>query len=426
MASQKELQKSDVLTLSYLKTESNSQQNPINPVIIDKDKLYETFLLFQNFLQTMNQNKDIQNVNKSNNYSQIKNYDDIPIKTTNQNFIDLVEKNLATEGEYVNKPPIPKKIPPQNSSKSERRYYNATDIYENRKYNKMKKSRTIPMKIILHKGRTFTLDNYPNKENQHTNRTFDENNRMSLEEGLISSQSLKVFRKKNEQNEKLKKLISENEKLHLKLLDEYDCLKLQKINFEQEKIVLENKYLNELEEKDKEIAYLKEENEQLKKKIKEMDNKHKKSLMFQNEKKNTRSMKIFQNIKHKLFFDQINEDDKFDFVIPDKPDSELVDKKIEGKKTVKTYKDGYVLETYINGDIKQFFPDGKIIYYSNESKVTETTFANGIKVFKFSNGQIEKHFPDGRRTAIFPNGTMKYIDIDGSEEILLINNTNNN
>lgn len=426
MASQKELQKSDVLTLSYLKTESNSQQNPINPVIIDKDKLYETFLLFQNFLQTMNQNKDIQNVNKSNNYSQIKNYDDIPIKTTNQNFIDLVEKNLATEGEYVNKPPIPKKIPPQNSSKSERRYYNATDIYENRKYNKMKKSRTIPMKIILHKGRTFTLDNYPNKESQHTNRTFDENNRMSLEEGLISSQSLKVFRKKNEQNEKLKKLISENEKLHLKLLDEYDCLKLQKINFEQEKIVLENKYLNELEEKDKEIAYLKEENDQLKKKIKEMDNKHKKSLMFQNEKKNTRSMKIFQNIKHKLFFDQINEDDKFDFVIPDKPDSELVDKKIEGKKTVKTYKDGYVLETYINGDIKQFFSDGKIIYYSNESKVTETTFANGIKVFKFSNGQIEKHFPDGRRTAIFPNGTMKYIDIDGSEEILLINNTNNN
>ena len=108
MASQKELQKSDILTLSYLKTESNSQQNPINPVIIDKDKLYETFLLFQNFLQTMNQNKDIQNVNKSNNYSQIKNYDDIPIKTTNQNFIDLVEKNLATEGEYVNKPPIPK------------------------------------------------------------------------------------------------------------------------------------------------------------------------------------------------------------------------------------------------------------------------------------------------------------------------------
>ena len=163
----------------------------------------------------MNQNKDIQNVNKSNNYSQIKNYDDIPIKTTNQNFIDLVEKNLATEGEYVNKPPIPKKIPPQNFSKSERRYYNATDIYENRKYNKMKKSRTIPMKIILHKGRTFTLDNYPNKENQHTNRTFDENNRLSLEEGLISSQSLKVFRKKNEQNEKLKKLISENEKLHL-------------------------------------------------------------------------------------------------------------------------------------------------------------------------------------------------------------------
>ena len=288
MASQKELQKSDILTLSYLKTESNSQQNPINPVIIDKDKLYETFLLFQNFLQTMNQNKDIQNVNKSNNYSQIKNYDDIPIKTTNQNFIDLVEKNLATEGEYVNKPPIPKKIPPQNFSKSERRYYNATDIYENRKYNKMKKSRTIPMKIILHKGRTFTLDNYPNKENQHTNRTFDENNRLSLEEGLISSQSLKVFRKKNEQNEKLKKLISENEKLHLKLLDEYDCLKLQKINFEQEKIVLENKYLNELEEKDKEIAYLKEENEQLKKKIKEMDIKHKNSLMFQNEKKNTR------------------------------------------------------------------------------------------------------------------------------------------
>ena len=157
-----------------------------------------------------------------------------------------------------------------------------------------------------------------------------------------------------------------------------------------------------------------------------MDIKHKNSLMFQNEKKNTRSMKIFQNIKHKLFFDQINEDDKYDFVIPDKPDSELVDKKIEGKKTVKTYKDGYVIETYINGNIKQFFPDGKIIYYSNESKVTETTFANGIKVFKFSNGQIEKHFPDGRRTAIFPNGTMKYIDIDGSEEFLLINNTNNN
>lgn len=426
MASQKELQKSDILTLSYLKTESNSQQNPTSSAIIDKDKLYETFLLFQNFLQTINQNKEAQNVNKSNNYSQIKNYDDIPIKTTNQNFIDLVEKNLASEGEYFNKPPVPKKIPLQSSSKSERRYYNATDIYENRKYSKMKKSRTIPMKLTFHKGKAFTLDNYPTRGSLYTNRTFDENNRISLEEGLMSSRSLKIFRKKNEQNEKLKKLISENEKLHIKLLDEYDVLKLQKINFEKEKMTIENKYLKELEEKNKEIQILKEENEKLQKKIIEIDNKSKKTLLFQNGKKNTRSMKIFQNIKNKLFYDELNEDDKFDFVIKERPDSELVDKKIEGKKTTKIYNDGYTLETFINGDIKQFFPDGKTIYYSNESKVTETTFANGVKVFKFANGQIEKHFPDGRRTAIFPNGTMKYTDIDGSEEFLLINSTNNN
>ena len=380
-----------------------SQNDITNSILIDKDKLYETFVLFQSFLQN-------RSVNLSNNNQVTNNYDDIPIKINNTSFIELVEKSLANEPESMKssvrksvRPPLPKnKTLATQISKSERMLNNNSDIHnEYMRYKGKKKSRTI--NTSLFKGKTLTENNNNSyRESQRTNRTFDDRTKYSLEDIFIPNSSSKKLIEDTsaalkKENESLKKEVTDLKEKNDKLLKENEALRAKIDNYEQQikrMKVSENPTQTEI----------------------------KASLMVQNEKKNSRSMKIFNRIKHKLFYDSFSDENNYDCLIPERDKEDLIEEKKEGERTIRTYKDGYILELFKNGDINQTFPNGKNIFYYKEAGVTQTTFSNGIKVYKFSNGQIEKHLPDGRRTALFPDGTFKYIDIDGSEELLLINN----
>ena len=380
-----------------------SQNDITNSILIDKDKLYETFVLFQSFLQN-------RSVNLSNNNQVTNNYDDIPIKINNTSFIELVEKSLANEPESMKssvrksvRPPLPKnKTLATQISKSERMLNNNSDIHnEYMRYKGKKKSRTI--NTSLFKGKTLTENNNNSyRESQRTNRTFDDRTKYSLEDIFIPNSSSKKLIEDTsaalkKENESLKKEVTDLKEKNDILLKENEALKAKIDNYEQQikrMKVSENPTQTEI----------------------------KASLMVQNEKKNSRSMKIFNRIKHKLFYDSFSDENNYDCLIPERDKEDLIEEKKEGERTIRTYKDGYILELFKNGDINQTFPNGKNIFYYKEAGVTQTTFSNGIKVYKFSNGQIEKHLPDGRRTALFPDGTFKYIDIDGSEELLLINN----
>ena len=380
-----------------------SQNDITNSILIDKDKLYETFVLFQSFLQN-------RSVNLSNNNQVTNNYDDIPIKINNTSFIELVEKSLANEPESMKssvrksvRPPLPKnKTLATQISKSERMLNNNSDIHnEYMRYKGKKKSRTI--NTSLFKGKTLTENNNNSyRESQRTNRTFDDRTKYSLEDIFIPNSSSKKLIEDTsaalkKENESLKKEVTDLKEKNDILLKENEALRAKIDNYEQQikrMKVSENPTQTEI----------------------------KASLMVQNEKKNSSSMKIFNRIKHKLFYDSFSDENNYDCLIPERDKEDLIEEKKEGERTIRTYKDGYILELFKNGDINQTFPNGKNIFYYKEAGVTQTTFSNGIKVYKFSNGQIEKHLPDGRRTALFPDGTFKYIDIDGSEELLLINN----
>ncbi len=133
----------------------------------------------------------------------------------------------------------------------------------------------------------------------------------------------------------------------------------------------------------------------------------------------------------------INNEENFDFIIPEKYKDEYSEiiKTVtsEGKKInlfsnnkrevifqsgvrKEIFTDGYQIVYFKNGDLKQTFPNGKNVYYFNSAKTVQTSFPNGIQVFKFNNNQIEKHFPDGQKQIFFPDGSFKYIFKNGFEE----------
>ena len=82
------------------------------------------------------------------------------------------------------------------------------------------------------------------------------------------------------------------------------------------------------------------------------------------------------------------------------------------------YNDGFQLVYFINGDMKQNDPDGKSKYFFKDANTVQTTYPNGIQVFKFYNGQIEKHFPNGLKKIFFPNGKIDFIFDNKNEDNL--------
>lgn len=114
----------NINTCNYLQKnnldKSNQKMISIGPnsdqITINREQLYQTFILFHQFI-TLNQNmnkKEKKEFNKlnfpkqnDNNIIPLENrkdcYDDIPIKPTNGNFIELLEKKLAQENLSFNK-----------------------------------------------------------------------------------------------------------------------------------------------------------------------------------------------------------------------------------------------------------------------------------------------------------------------------------
>ena len=115
-------------SLAFSQIMSSESKN--QSILLDKDKLFESFLLFQKFMDMNQQISTVQNISqKSINNEQekikqdctqeqintegeqrenkegtknINNYDDIPIKPKHSDFIELVEKTLANDSSAVN------------------------------------------------------------------------------------------------------------------------------------------------------------------------------------------------------------------------------------------------------------------------------------------------------------------------------------
>ena len=163
----------------------------------------------------------------------------------------------------------------------------------------------------------------------------------------------------------------------------------------------------------------------------------------QNNKNNDQLLLSNISVKDNNNNSNLNKENEYDFVIPDKyinNENYKLIKTIQtegkqiylynkGKKEIifksgvrkEIYNDGYQLVHFPNGDIKQNFPDSKSIYFFTDSKTVQTTYKDGLNVFKFNNNQIEKHYPDGSKFIIFPNGTKRRISKNGNEETIYPN-----
>ena len=189
---------------------------------MDKEQLFETFMLFQNFI---NINNNIQNetkrhindelerqlttkytMNKSPKQEEkiefvqpknIRNYDDRPIKSTNSNFIELLEKTLANEKEedIIRNPPKKKIIKQEykkkqinisKPSKNDKKYTYYTDFLDENgflneeKYNKLRGRSYNKNNYIrncknddLNKEKVFKTENYENELNKNERKNSD-------------------------------------------------------------------------------------------------------------------------------------------------------------------------------------------------------------------------------------------------------------
>ena len=217
---------------------------------MDKEKLFETFMLFQNFI---NINNNIQNENKRQLNNEVErqiktkyimnkspkeekenlpppkkiNYDDRPIKTSNTNFMELLEKTLANEKEedYYKNPPKKKiirqtyenkkkQINISKPSKNDKKYTYYTDFLDEQgnldeeKYNKMR-------------GKSFGKINKNNNNNNKILKAENEDNENKEKNINIENNNLNESEKKKEEikdnlNEK-QKVINERKKINEQL-----------------------------------------------------------------------------------------------------------------------------------------------------------------------------------------------------------------
>jgi hypothetical protein len=72
----------------------------------------------------------------------------------------------------------------------------------------------------------------------------------------------------------------------------------------------------------------------------------------------------------------------------------------------RTWPDGHISTTFINGDIKQELPSGTIEYYFKAVSVWQVTHPTSkIETFYFPNGRVESHLPvGGEKETLLPGG----------------------
>ena len=158
------------------------------------------------------------------------------------------------------------------------------------------------------------------------------------------------------------------------------------------------------------------------------------------EKNNSIDNKDIINNNNNFEFENDDNIEGYDFVIPEKyrfkdngkiinsinSDGKIINIYEDNKKEIifksgvrkEVFSDGYQLIHFPNGDMKQKFvgKDEKVIYFYNETNTVQTTLKNGINIFKFNNGQIEKHYPDGSKYIFYTNGLRRKISKNGTEE----------
>ena len=87
------------------------------------------------------------------------------------------------------------------------------------------------------------------------------------------------------------------------------------------------------------------------------------------------------------------------------------------------FPDGTTQIKFINGDVKTVFSDGTVKYHYTVSGTWHTTHPNGMQVIEFNNKQVERHFPDGSKHITFEDGSSKMIKLNGSEETIFPDGT---
>ena len=201
----------NIIDLNSINNYMNYKDNTISPFNIDKDQLYQSFILFQKFLsmnknienitsgKNMNNNKNnvendsnmkvskIKNDNDSkNNYSEKKDtnleegnnklisgnsrrnksaniiaYDEIPIKPSGYNFEELLEKTLANEKNETKKENVNKNLNNSNDT--------LLSINNLNEYNKPKEDNCFDKKQILNKKSFEKKDEETNSINKEAN-----------------------------------------------------------------------------------------------------------------------------------------------------------------------------------------------------------------------------------------------------------------
>ncbi len=89
----------------------------------------------------------------------------------------------------------------------------------------------------------------------------------------------------------------------------------------------------------------------------------------------------------------------------------------------RTWPDGHISTTFINGDIKQELPSGTIEYFFKEVSVWQVSHLDsGIETFYFPNGRVESHLPFARedgscveKETLLPGGAGALRTFDGSD-----------
>ena len=383
-------------------------------ITIDKDKLYETFILFQNFLQQQQQPSthpvssseksfDQENIitsltNKLYPKSKLQQYETLPNQRSQTNNLNS-KSNISSRTLNI------------HSLES-----NSFELHPDNNFHKSNSHQQLKS--------SFSNTNINNKDETPTSPDIN-NNTINA---LIEEYKLK--------NAKLDSLITENNKRQIDLINEQDKLNKLKLQYENEytSLITENTKLK------KQITKYKTEINTLKTQLNNNNNNNKHNIINQQP-----LAKSSRNFKHKLPL--LNEIDfinntKYKMTFPSKYHSpqyipELLNEETNNRYTIKTfsdnhkeiinvhtnekeilYDDGYSITYCNNGDIKQTFPNGKVCFYMKSANVLEIDYSNGMKVYQYANGQVEKFYPNGRKILLYEDGSIKYVDIDGSEEII--------
>ncbi|KAG7668094.1 putative Centromere protein J [Nannochloris sp. 'desiccata'] len=88
----------------------------------------------------------------------------------------------------------------------------------------------------------------------------------------------------------------------------------------------------------------------------------------------------------------------------------------------RTWRDGHISTTFINGDIKQELPSGTTEYFFKEVSVWQVSHpTTGVETFYFPNGRVESHLPVGedgssvQKETLLPGGAGALRTFDGGD-----------